>query len=310
MGADSAAPAALVSERLKITTRSQVEVFCPKDSLVCARNIFIFYPEINHSNYKIEIELDTRHTHGDFRAFSFSAVTANSKYTMFLLLLRYSLFILSVLMSSRYFKFYWSLNPLVRTFEHKALFWLSTLLIFFNDPFYAATILKSNLFFSILSTLFVCAFLAAMVLFWVVMLQRIHREPATPESKICRSKSTKLLGGLTRRRDLPAALRQLLDRLGGLEGGPLVPHGPGVPLGLPRRQDLHRRLLGAAALLVPLPLVQNRARLEQGHQPPQVLLPALVLLHLRALPAGRLGWADQGSTSPTTPTASRCSWSS
>ena len=194
MGVDTSTTPVLVSKKLSITTKSEVEIFCPKDSTVCDRNIFIFYPEINHSNYKIDIELDTGHMSGEFKSFSFSTVTANSKYTMFLLLLRYSLFILSVLMSSRYFKLYWSMNNLVRTFEHKGIFWLSILLIFFNDPFYAATILKSNLFFSILSTFFVCSFLSFMILFWIVMLQRIHREPATPETKLFNTKSTKLLG--------------------------------------------------------------------------------------------------------------------
>lgn len=182
------------SEKLHITTKSQVEIFCPGDSDVCDRNIFIFYPEINHNNYKLDIQLDTGHLNSEFKAFSFSAVTANSRYTMFLLLLRYSLFIVSVLMGSRYFKFYWAMNNFMKTFEHKAIFWLSIFLIFFNDPFYAATILKSNLVFSILSTLFVCVFLSFMILFWIVMLQRIHREPATPETKIFNTKSTKLLG--------------------------------------------------------------------------------------------------------------------
>ena len=184
----------LVSEKLKIKTKSEIEIVCQNESVVCDRNIFLFYPEINHSNYKLEIELDTGHLNAEFKAFSFSAVTANSRYTMFLLLLRYSLFIISVLKGSRYFKLYWSLNNFVKTFEHKAIFWLSIFLIFFNDPFYAATILKANLFFSILSTLFVCVFLSFLILFWIIMLRRIHHEPATPETKLFNTKSTKLLG--------------------------------------------------------------------------------------------------------------------
>ena len=187
-------PTTSVTEKLHITTKSEVEIFCPAKSQVCDRNVFIFYPEINHNNYKLEIELDTGHMSGEFRAFSFSAVTANSRYTMFLLLLRYSLFLISVLMGSRYFKLYWSMNNFVKTFEHRAIFWLSIFLIFFNDPFYAATILKSNLFFSVLSTLFVCVFISFLILFWIVMLQRIHKEPATPETKLFNTKSTKLLG--------------------------------------------------------------------------------------------------------------------
>lgn len=225
---DTSGQRPLPSEKLHITTKSTVEIFCPKDSEVCDRNIFIFYPEINHNNYKLEIELDTGHLNSEFKAFTFSAVTANSRYTMFLLLLRYSLFIISVLMGSRYFKFYWAMNNFMKTFEHKAIFWLSIFLIFFNDPFYAATILKSNIFFSILSTLFVCVFLSFMILFWIVMLQRIHKEPATPETKIFNTKSTKLLGNppfcLTTRHDhLHPALRKLLDCLGGQQNRPELP---------------------------------------------------------------------------------------
>lgn len=181
-------------EKLHIETHSKVEITCPKGSHVCERNTFIFYPEINHSSYKLEIELDTGHLAAQFDSFHFTAVTANSKYTMFLLLLRYSLFLLSVIMGSRYFKTYWSLNKFVRTFEHKAIFWMSIFLILFNDPFYAATILKANIFFSVLSTLFVCIFLTSLILFWIVMLQRMHREPASAETKLFNTKSTKLLG--------------------------------------------------------------------------------------------------------------------
>ena len=181
-------------EKLHITTRSKIEIFCQKGSQVCDRNTFIFYPEINHSNYRLEIDLDTGHIATQFDSFSFSTVVANSKYTMFLLLLRYSLFILSVILSSRYFKVYWSMNNFVKSFEHKAIFWLSIFLIFFNDPFYAATILKANIFFSITSTLFVSTFLSFMILFWIVMLQRMHKEPADCDTKIFHTKSTKLLG--------------------------------------------------------------------------------------------------------------------
>lgn len=181
-------------EQLKISSSSKLEIVCLKGNSVCERNTFIFYPEVNHAKYKLEIELDTGMMIGDINSMSFSAVTANSKYTMFLLLLRYSLFIISVLLGTRYLKLYWAMNNFVKTFEHKAICWLSILLIFFNDPFYAATILKANLFFAFLSTLFVCTFITTLVIFWIVMVQRIHQEHATPETKIIKSKTTIVLG--------------------------------------------------------------------------------------------------------------------
>jgi hypothetical protein len=194
MSMDMSSPTQNSVEKLHIKTHSTINIFCPKGSRVCERNTFVFYPEINHSSYHLQIELDTGHLAAQFESFHFTAVTANSKYTMFLLLLRYSLFILSVIMGSRYFKVYWALNKFVRTFEHKAIFWMSIFLILFNDPFYAATILKANIFFSVLSTLFVCVFLTSMIVFWIVMLQRMHKEPALAETKLFNTKSTKFLG--------------------------------------------------------------------------------------------------------------------
>lgn len=177
-----------------IENKSSVQVYCHHGSSTCEKNVFIFYPEINHSQYKLEIELQTNIIDQNLNFISYSAVTANSKYTMFLLLLRYSLFFISIIFLARYIKSYWMINKFVRTFEHKMIFILGILLVFFNDPFYAATILKANLFFAGLSTLCVCVFVTALIIFWIVMMQRIHKEPPTPETKLLKSRITIIMG--------------------------------------------------------------------------------------------------------------------
>ena len=66
------------------------------------------------------------------------------KYTDFLLSLRYTFLILSIIFGIIYLIFFFKMPNPIKTFEHKYIALLSISLILFNDPFYAITIYNAN----------------------------------------------------------------------------------------------------------------------------------------------------------------------
>lgn len=176
------------------TTSSSVQVVCQKDQIYCDTNEFIFYPQIDYANYKLEIELKTTGTSLNFDKFLFDAYTLNTKYTIFITILKMIFFVTSIISGIAYIRFYKRLNPFIKTFEHKAIYVLSIMLIFFNDPFSLISLWLPYLFFEIMTSLFYSVFLTGLIIFWIVMLQRVHKEPTTPETKLLFTKTTIVSG--------------------------------------------------------------------------------------------------------------------
>ena len=72
--------------------------------------------------------------------------------------------------------FFARVPPELRTFEHRYILLLSGLLVAFNDPLYGLTLLLANYMLTALSTVFVTFFVSALLLFWLIMFQRAHKE--------------------------------------------------------------------------------------------------------------------------------------
>lgn len=175
-------------------TKSSVDVKCHMNEPLCESNMFLIYPQIDYTNFKLSVLLKISESDISFKSFSFNAKTVNPKYTMFMTVLKYSMFFISLIMTIIYSKFYTRLNPFIQTFEHKAIFLLSLNLLFLNDPFCIFALKFPNVIFSILSS-FVCSiFISGLIVFWTVMLRRIHREATTPETKLATDKYTILIG--------------------------------------------------------------------------------------------------------------------
>lgn len=156
--------------------------------------MFLIYPEIDYPGFKLAISLKISESDISFENFYFSAKTVNPKYTVFMLALKLLLFSVSLVMTLYYFKFYRSLNPFIRTYEHKMILTMSIYLIFFNDPLYIFSLYWPNLIFSIISCFFYSLFLTSLIVFWSVMMRRIHREATTPETKLMNNKFTIIIG--------------------------------------------------------------------------------------------------------------------
>lgn len=104
-------------------------------------------------------------------------MTQNRGYVLALLMIRYTLVIASLVTLFSYASFYIKMPKEAITFEHKAIFGLSILLVLFNDPFYGLTLLMPGWFTVLLSLLWIVLFVCGLVFFWMIMFQRIYKEP-------------------------------------------------------------------------------------------------------------------------------------
>ena len=181
-------------KQLAIHNSSSVQVVCHKNSQLCESNYFMIYPEIDYPNFKLKILLKISESEISFKNFFFSAKTVNPNYTIFMTALKYLLVCVSLVNFAFYASFYFKLNPFIRTFEHKAIFYLSIYLIFFNDPLSIFSLLWPSVIFSLLSSFFYSFLLTGLIVFWSIMLRRIHREATTPETKLINNKYTIFTG--------------------------------------------------------------------------------------------------------------------
>lgn len=115
--------------------------------------------------------------------FSFFITTQNKAFTYFSLVLRYILLGLSFFGLCFYAYMYYKMDSSTRTFEHKYILLLSISLFFFNDPWYAATLLHTRMLNALFSTITVTQFVGFLVFFWIVMMRRIHSEPVSIDTK-------------------------------------------------------------------------------------------------------------------------------
>ena len=173
------------SKFYKENRKDKLSILCQQDKYECQKKVFILYPQINHDKYKVIIKFDIpNNLRNVSKGIKFEVMTISDKYTNFLLGLRYSFLILSLISGIIYVFFFIKTPKKLRTFEHKYIMFLSFSLFFFNDPFYGATILEASTFLAILSTFFVVQFLSLLIIFWNIMIQRIHLEKVRVGTKL------------------------------------------------------------------------------------------------------------------------------
>lgn len=178
----------------KIESESSVEIQCKAKTTLCDWNSFILYPEIDYSNYKLEVELKNLENNSELKKFVFNVFSLNPKFFNFIFMLKIIFLILSIVSFAFYHKFYKTLNSFICTFEHKALYYLSISLVLFNDPLGFITIYQQSLILDVISSLTSSIFLSTLIYFWIIMLERIHKEPTTPETQLHKSKKNLLFG--------------------------------------------------------------------------------------------------------------------
>lgn len=158
-------------------TQSEMEITCDKDRKWCSTNVLIFYPWINQRNFDLSIRFDQDALLAQgITQLDMHGISNNPKYILFLLVYRFVLFIISLGFLISYILFIRTVPQECRTFEHRFITLFLVSLTLFNDPLYSLTILKANIASTVISCLFVTFFLSCLIYFWLIMLQRIHKE--------------------------------------------------------------------------------------------------------------------------------------
>ncbi len=169
---------------VSVMSHNKLKIDCPEGDQRCEDNYFALFPQIHFANFRAKITLEdfaTENKNGLY-GLRFWMYTANPEYTVFLLALRYTLLGISIITGVCYLIFYRRLPKNQRTSEHNNIFVLSIALVFFNDPFYALTILKGTIFWAAISTLCVATMIALLISFFAMTFQRIYKEGSTVNS--------------------------------------------------------------------------------------------------------------------------------
>lgn len=163
----------------------QIKASCRDTAnLDCQNRTIAYINEIDHDGYLFVFRVNNADTiKGTIASFRSFITTVNPKYTDFLLALRYVCLAISICFAIYYWRSLRQMRGEKLVFEQKYIRVLGILLVFFNDPIYASTILKPNLASAVFSAIFVITFVYALLLFWIAAFQRIYRENTQVHSK-------------------------------------------------------------------------------------------------------------------------------
>jgi len=171
--------------KFKVINQDKMTLYCEPGEQICDSKIFVFYPGIVFDDYLVRITvLDDQLVNNTIERFEFTMLTHASDYIAFLICIRYTCLLLSVIGFVFYVQFFTKISPEVITFEHQFIMILSLGLVFFNDPLYALTLILPSVTFTFFSTIVVTAFIAMLVFFWILMFERITEEPLSPNTKL------------------------------------------------------------------------------------------------------------------------------
>lgn len=173
------------SEDFSHVREHKIKIICEKGKKLCDLAYFALYPQIKHEIYKVSLEMEvTDSIKSVFEGIYFTLFIVNEKYTSFLISLRYAFLGISAVLGTIYLVFFFRASKNVITFEHKAIAVLSIFLVFFNDPFYYLTIYNAGTFWAVVSNLEIFTFISFLLIFWIVMVQRIHKEKIRKGTKL------------------------------------------------------------------------------------------------------------------------------
>jgi hypothetical protein len=179
----------------KIINQDRMVVYCPEESVFCESKIFLFYPGLMFNDYLIRITILNEELYKSvIQKIDFMLFTHVSAYINFLLLIRYLCLIVSAVGLAYYASFYTRIPVELVSFEHQFILVLSIGLVLFNDPFYAITLLLPNAFFAFFSTVFVTGFIAMLIFFWMIMFERMSKEPVSLGTQLVQIKNVLPVG--------------------------------------------------------------------------------------------------------------------
>lgn len=162
---------------LAIRKDATIDVYCYQSDLVCDDNLLFIFPDLQFQNYRLIINLDLLPPLQSLFKEAFFYVTAsNPGFSVFLIVVRSVLLLLSIVFGFFYLRFYSATPAQDRTFEHHFITILTVALIMLNDPVYAVSVLYGYLPLVVLSTLYIAIFFTLVFFFNLVMYKRMHSE--------------------------------------------------------------------------------------------------------------------------------------
>lgn len=151
--------------------------------IACESKAIVYVPRLVHENYRFVLTFNTSVLNNQISDFAFTYQVISPNYTNFLLTLKYFCLSLSAVFLIFFELSIRRLKKERLVFEQKFVRVLAYLLLFFNDPIYALTILSPSTGSSFFSTLFVVTFFCALLLFWICSFERIYIENNEVQSK-------------------------------------------------------------------------------------------------------------------------------
>jgi len=148
------------------------------DDVRCDNRTLVYVNQIKHSGYLFLFDVkNAEDLHEDgIETFNAYVTKVNPEYTDFLLALRYVCLAISIIFVLYYWRSLRQMRGEKLVFEQKFIRVLGILLILFNDPICASTILSPTLASAVISSMFVITFVCALLLFWIAAFQRIYRD--------------------------------------------------------------------------------------------------------------------------------------
>ncbi|EAS03482.3 Wnt secretion Wnt-binding factor (macronuclear) [Tetrahymena thermophila SB210] len=156
---------------------------CPSGSVFCDEITLIYHSKIDHSNYAFVVHFDSDFQWDLSPQIAFQHEYVNSDYTSFLLALRYTCVIVSIIMTIAYVRKLQRISYFHWVIEQRLIVLLSGLLILFNNPFYATTILIPNMASAFFDVFFLVNFFVCLLVFFLVILDRVINENGQKLSK-------------------------------------------------------------------------------------------------------------------------------
>lgn len=165
-----------------------IKIKCDENDHECDNRTMVYLNELDNENYMLLLNFssDTMQSFRDNGVITLDVYVTkiNEKYTDFLLALRYLCLGLSIIFLVIYWRNLRKMKGERIVYEQKFIRVLAVLLIFFNDPIYAATVLKPTLASAVFSSFFLITFVCALLLFWISSFERIYRENNQVKSRI------------------------------------------------------------------------------------------------------------------------------
>jgi hypothetical protein len=151
-----------------------LHINCPGHQEWCDPATVLDFETVHYAGYNVDCRFESHLFGGEVTSARFYMKYGNQIETTYLILFKYLFVALSGLVCIWYTLALGNLEESEQSVEQQWLFWLVFLLMFFNDPLYLAEIQFGWVSLAVLSVIFHCTFISALLLFWLILLDHIR----------------------------------------------------------------------------------------------------------------------------------------